>query len=228
MNVQLNMTKTEKQFIPLLGILGCVGAFLILLSDLTYNLLGGNRFGYLLYLPTYLGIFCFPLWWGGIWVIYQGLKPAGLMWSLVPCVLFGYLVSTVNTAGHASYPYWAAFTQLKNTSNLDVVNATKAVELTTLQYTSPLLSIIQPILEIIICIWIMIPVLRGRTIFPRWIVLLIPLTPSIILMTLNTFYPNIMEIFGPYIGSGFMFVLFIVTTRITKNKICFENKHLTN
>ena len=47
MNVQLTMTNTEKRF--------------VLLSDIIYNLLSGNEFEYLLYLPTYLGVFCFPL-----------------------------------------------------------------------------------------------------------------------------------------------------------------------
>jgi hypothetical protein len=215
----LTVTDEVKKMVPVFGIIGGIGAFLILVSDLIYNLFGGNVFGNLLFLPTYLGVFCFPFWWGGIWVIYQGMKPAGFIWSFIPCLLFGYLVSTVNTAGHASYPYVAAFTLLKSSPNLDVVNAVTLVESMTLRYTGPLLSIIQPVLEIVVCIWVMIPILRGRTIFPRWVLFLIPLIPTIMLLLINIVFPGILEAFGPYVGSGCMLVLFAVATGIVVKKM---------
>jgi len=214
MEAHLNITDEMKKFVPISGVIGIVGALLILISDVMYNAFGGDVFGNLLYLPTYIGVFCFPFWWGGIWVIYQGMKPAGFVWSFIPCLLFGYLVSTVNTAGHASYPYVAAFTLLKSSSNLDVVNAAILVESMTLSYTGPFLSVIQPILEVIVCVWVVIPILMGRTVFPRWVLLLVPLTPTLILLAINGVFPGILEMAGPYIGSGCMLLLFAVATGI--------------
>ncbi|MBN1532945.1 MAG: hypothetical protein JXA20_09805 [Spirochaetes bacterium] len=200
--------------IRILGGLGILGALLILASDLMYNLGGGDRFGVNLYFTTYLGVFSFPLWWGGIWVIYRGLRQAGPVWSFLPCVLFAYLVSTVNVSGHASYPYWAAFKSLKLADNAEVVRAAEIAEMTALQYSGVLLRVIQPLLEIIVCVWMTIPIAMGKTVFPRWILVFIPIFPTLSLMALNTVIPGIFDSTGPYVGSGCMIILFSIATVI--------------
>jgi len=142
----------------------------------------------------------------------SGLKPAGIKWSLFPCILFAYLVSTVNISGHALYPYWAAFESLARSDSLTVVRAAAIAEKTASKYSSSLLAVIQPILEILICIWIILPIVRGRTFFPRWIVLLIPLIPTVALLGANTIIPGLFEKVGPYVGSGSMVILFSIAT----------------
>jgi len=67
-----NTTKTR---IKTCGGLGILGALLIVIADLMYNMERADGYELYIYLPTLIGIFCFPFWWGGIWVIYQGLNP---------------------------------------------------------------------------------------------------------------------------------------------------------
>jgi hypothetical protein len=80
------------------GILGALGAFLIVIADVVYNVFDGDRLGRTLYISTYFGIFLFPLWWGGIWVMHEGLRPAGRIWSFYPCLMFAVFVSTINVS----------------------------------------------------------------------------------------------------------------------------------
>jgi len=189
------------------GVLGTLGALLILIADIVYNLLGGDRLGTGLYLSTWFGIFLFPLWWAGIWVLYRGLRPAGLFWSLLPCLLFAYLVSTVNVAGHASYPFWAALRDAGQSPNEAVVLAVRQIEAQVLQYTGRL-ALIQTILEVLLSVWIAIPILRGRTLFPRWFALFIPIFPTLAALLIDVWLPGFLERIGPFIASGCMVCAF--------------------
>jgi hypothetical protein len=194
---------------PLLicGVLGTLGALLILIADIVYNRFGGDRPGMGLYISTWFGIFLFPLWWAGIWVLYRGLRPAGLFWSLSPCLLFAFLVSTVNVSGHASYPFWAAIDDVGQSADQAVLLAVRQIEAQALQYTGGL-PLIQTILEILLSVWIAIPILLGRTLFPRWFALFIPIFPTIAALGIDLLRPGFFEGIGPFIASGCMVFAF--------------------
>lgn len=81
--------------IKVYGVIGIIGVCFTIIADIAYNEFQGNELGGALYI-SFLMLFSFPLWWGGIWVIYQGLKPTGPMWSLIPCLVFAFYMSTVN------------------------------------------------------------------------------------------------------------------------------------
>jgi hypothetical protein len=198
---------------PLLicGVLGTLGALLILTADIVYNRLGGDRPGMGLYISTWFGIFLFPLWWAGIWVLYRGLRPAGLFWSLFPCLLFAFLVSTVNVSGHASYPFWAAIHDAGQSADQAVLLAVRQLEAQVLQYTGGL-PLIQTILEILISVWIAIPILLGRTLFPRWFALFIPIFPTVAALGIGFLRPGFFEAIGPFIASGCMVIAFAGAT----------------
>ena len=199
--------------IPLLvcGALGTLGALLILIADIVYNLFGGDRLGTGLYISTWFGIFLFPLWWAGIWVLYRGLRPAGLLWSLYPCLLFAFMVSTVNVSGHASYPFWAAIGDAAQSPHQAVVLAMDQLEAQIMHYTGKL-ALIQTVLEVVLSVWIAIPILRGRTLFPRWLALLIPIFPSVAALLIDVLRPGFFEMVEPYIASGSMVFAFSAAT----------------
>ena len=198
---------------PLLvcGVLGTLGALLILIADIVYNLFGGDRLGTGLYISTWFGIFLFPLWWAGIWVLYRGLRPAGLFWSLYPCLLFAFLVSTVNVSGHASYPFWAAIGDAAQSPHQAVVLAVGQLEAQVMHYTGKL-SLVQTVLEVLLSVWIAVPILRGRTLFPRWFALLIPIFPTIAALLIDLLRPGFFERIEPYIASGCMVFAFSAAT----------------
>lgn len=195
------------------GVLGTAGALLILMADIVYNLWGGDRLGPGLYLTTYFGIFLFPLWWAGIWVLYQGLRPAGVLWSFCPCILFAFLVSTVNVSGHASYPFWAAIGAAKESPHEAVILAIGRLEAQAMQYTG-MLGSIQTALEGLLSVWIAVPILRGRTLFPRWLALLIPIFPMLIALLLDAWRPGFFLAVAPYVASGSMVLAFGVATAV--------------
>ena len=196
------------------GVLGTVGALLIVVADLVYNLWGGDRLGPGLYVTTYFGVFLFPLWWGGIWVLYRGLRPAGVFWSLCPCLLFAFMVSTVNVAGHASYPFWAAIEAASQSADDAVVLAVRQLEIQALEYAGWAggLGMVQTLLEVVISLWIAVPILRGRTLFPRWLALLIPIFPMLAAMMIDVWSPGFLPAVEPYVGSGSMVLAFGAAT----------------
>lgn len=198
--------------ILLLGVIGSTGAFLTLVVDIIYNLFNGNHLGLNLYI-TFLGLFLFPLWWGGIWVIYQGLKPAGILWSFIPCVIFASYTSTINVFYHSCYPFWASINDSQGTASIEMYNTITNIKTTIKSYTS-LVNVIDSIMQLTICVWISIPVLRGKTYFPRWIALLIPIFPMIVCLLINIFIKGFFNLVEPYIASGFICILFILCTII--------------
>lgn len=198
------------------GIIGSIGAFIILIIDIIYYLFNGNHLGISLYI-TFLGLFIFPLWWGGIWVIYQGLKPAGILWSLIPCIIFAFYTSTINTFYHSCYPFWASINDSQSMANGEVLNVITNIKITIKSYTS-LINFIDNMMQLIICVWMAIPILRGKTYFPRWIAFFIPIFPMIACLIINIFFKDFINIVEPYIASGFICILFILCTSILYKK----------
>jgi hypothetical protein len=193
------------------GTLGTLGALLILIADIVYNRFDGDQLGKGLYISTYFGVFLFPLWWAGIWVLYRGLRPAGLFWSLFPCLLFAFLVSTVNVSGHAAYPFWAAIADAGQSPQEAVVLAARQIESHAIHYTGRL-ALIQTILEVLLSVWIAVPILRGHTLFPRWLALLIPIFPTIVALLIDALRPGFFGVIEPYIASGCMVFAFGAAT----------------
>ena len=208
---ELSNRRRERRRLLICGALGALGALLILIADIVYNLFGGDQLGTGLYITTYFGIFLFPLWWAGIWVLYRGLRPAGQIWSLYPCLLFAFLVSTINVSGHAAYPFWAAIDEAGQSPHELVILAVRQLEAQIAQYTGRL-SLIQTILEILLSVWIAIPILLGSTLFPRWLALLIPIFPTMAALLVNLGWPGFIEMVEPYLASGSMVFAFSAAT----------------
>lgn len=199
------------------GIIGATGAFLIVIADITYNLLNGDQTGPALIVSTYFGVFLFPLWWGGIWVIYQGLKPAGLPWSLYPCLCLAILVSTTTVFGHSVYPFYATIHEAQRLATGPGLAALSNLESRFLSYTDPIYAL-QSVVEAVIAIWLTIPIARGKSLFPRWMALLIPIYPLGLSYLLDFLVPGFFDAIAPFIGSGFMCLIFVVVTRMLYKK----------
>lgn len=208
----------SKNTVLLSGIVGSIGALMILIADIVYNLFDGGSLGAGLYITTYFGVFCFALWWAGIWVIYKGLKPAGFFWSLPPCLLLAFSQSTINVFRHSSYVYNAVINDGLNSDSSAVIDAVNGMKLQISNYTG-FMNVLPNILELIIMIWFAIPILRGKTLFPRWIVLLFPVFPIMLSLVINSFFSGFYDFMEPYMASGFMFVIFIVSTIILYKRI---------
>lgn len=200
------------------GILGATGAFLILVADIIYNLFNGDQPGLGLVISTYFGVFLFPLWWGGIWVIYQGLKPAGTAWSLYPCLLFAFLVSTINVFGHSVYPFYAVLHEVQRLATGPDLAMLGDLESRFLSYTNPIYAL-QSVVEAIVAVWLTIPIVRGKTMFPRWMAALIPIYPLGLSFLINLMIPGFFSAINPFIASGCLCLIFVIATVIlTKSK----------
>lgn len=91
------------------------------------------------------------------------------------------------------------------------------MELQIRHYTSFIESV-SSILELILSIWLLIPILRGKSYFSRWVAVLFPLVPYVLSMIINIFYNGFFDVVAPYIGSGFMCIFFIACTFILYKK----------
>jgi len=80
-----------------------------------------------------------------------------------------------------------------------------------MHYTGKL-ALIQTVLEVVLSVWIAIPILRGRTLFPRWLALLIPIFPSVAALLIDVLRPGFFEMVEPYIASGSMVFAFSAAT----------------
>ena len=168
----------DRRRLLICGVLGTLGALLILIADIVYNLFGGDQLGTGTLHHHLLRDIPRSLSGGqGSGCSIAGLRPAGPLWSLYPCLLFAFLVSTVNVSGHAAYPFWAAIDEARQSPHEAVILAVRQLEAQIAHYTGRL-SLIQTILEVLLSVWIAIPILRGRTLFPRWLALLIPIFPT--------------------------------------------------
>jgi hypothetical protein len=205
------MTPNYGRRILVRGTAGAVGAMAIVVADVLYNVFDGSHLGNNLYWTTYLGVFLFPLWWGGLWVVYQGLRPAGRIWSLYPCLLLAAILCTINVSQHAWFPFWAAIHDMQQSVSGPEAAVLNNLEAAVLPYT----AFIQPVSEIaetIVALWFTIPVLLGKSMFPRWTVILIPIYPLLAAYVVDLKFPGFLEGAGPYIGSGFMCLIFVLTT----------------
>jgi len=213
----LNEKRNENLFVLVPGVLGTTGALLVLAADIVYNIYGGKEVGKGLYLSTYFGVFLFPLWWGGIFVIYQGLKPAGRMWSLYPCLIFAFLVSTINVFLHSSYPYFAVIHEVQGTATSPNFEVLQRAESMMRGYVNPI-YFAQSIIELILAVWLTIPIVTGKSLFPRWMAALIPIYPMAGLFLLGLLIPGLFEAGEPFIASGSMCLVFLAATKVVHNR----------
>jgi hypothetical protein len=213
----LDEKRYENSSVLVPGVLGTIGALLILAADIVYNIYGGKEVGKGLYISTYFGVFLFPLWWEGIFVIYQGLKPAGRMWSLYPCLIFAFLVSTVNVLLHSSYPYFAVMHEVQGTATSSTFEVLQRAESMMRGYVKPI-YFAQSIIELIIAVWITIPILTGKSLFPRWMAVLIPIYPMAGLFLLGLLIPDLFKAGEPFIASGSMCLVFLAATKVVHNR----------
>ena len=200
-----------------LGILGAAGALLIVIADIAYNVFGGDQIGRSLYVSTYFGVFFFPLWWAGIYVLYQGLKPAGRLWSLYPCLCFAVLVSTVNVFLHSSFPYYAAIHEVQRSASDSTLASLQRLESLVQSYTNPIYTL-QSIVEAIMAVWLTIPIVRGKSLFPRWMALLIPVYPLAVLYLIDVIIPGAFRVIAPYVASGSMCLIFVLSAIMVQRR----------
>jgi hypothetical protein len=79
------------------------------------------------------------------------------------------------------------------------------------QYTG-ILAPVQTALEGLLSVWIAVPILRGRTLFPRWLALLIPIFPMLAALLIDAWSPGFFPAVEPYLASGCMVLSFGATT----------------
>lgn len=222
------MTTNQQTTLRVAGIVGVVGTFLIWIADLAAGIQGMfgvdfwagliGRSGLRLGVAAYFGIFFFPFWLGGLWVLYQGLKPAGKWWSLVPVALLAYFLNTINAFLHSSYLYFATVATAQSTAIGDTQTMLLDILETFSGYQAPI-GVIFLAVYAILTIWVAIPIFRGKTHFPCWLGLFNPLIFVLVSILLRLTAPALWEIFNILSHPSFaMMVLFGLATGYLWNK----------
>lgn len=153
----------------------------------------------------------------GLFLIYLATRPAGPFWSLAPIGLFVVLLMTYPQFIHSSWWFIgdaSACTEPQCAAVLARFEQRVRTEFSYFRIGTVLASI-----------WLVIPILRGRTLLPRWIgVLPFVFIPAVIVLILGLVFsavpPSLVHLFGGpfllgilYVASGFCYLRAVSSNR---------------
>ncbi len=165
----------------LLGLIGLVGSALLLVADLllVYTPLPAARFNIFtaavgkskarLVYGSLLGVFAIPLVLAGFGHIYLALRPGGL-WLAAPPVILGIVAYVIGAAFHAAIPFYVVAIQ--------DAHAREPSASPSLALMARIFVALQRSLFLFVaasCIYLLVSVLSGKTLYPRWMASVSPL-----------------------------------------------------
>jgi len=210
------------------GLLAVAGGLVNAVSD--FLLQGGliardavNTYEYLEYAPydlvalgSVLGNVALPLWLLGFFPLYIALAPAGKWLSIAPIACLAYLFALF-PGYHGSYALYAAGFQAGAASTPDTALVLSTLVQRLDSYHDSLISVIS-VFSVIGSLLFLVAVLSGKTLFPRWVVILTPLVSPL----LQTYVEMIPAPLGGFIrpawGTLWFTALFLAATVFSWNQ----------
>ena len=198
------MTEQEWKWVRLAGIIGIIFSLLSVVADITllYNPEGGYFVGDYAFLKGfspermawghYLGIFFIPAQLVGLYPVYKGLAPMGRKYGIILGAT-GIYIAYPGVAYHGSVAFIA-----------DGINQVGPEHVEGLKLFSEPLAAFFVFGFIVLSILFLIPVMRGKSAFPKWMALLNPLSIYLLVFLL---YLAIPSIGNPLLVAGFNFAL---------------------
>ena len=164
-----------------LGLLAICAAALLSLADmaLLYSPEGGYGFAsyqpladvprWRLLLGHYLGVLLLPVYIPGYWLVFRGLRDAGV-WRSWPVLLLGSYTAAIGGAFHGLIALLALIVQHGDTD----LAASQGLLEQAGAFADPLHGLVNG-LFVLSSIWFAVAVISGRTRFPRWLAAANPL-----------------------------------------------------
>jgi hypothetical protein len=178
-----------------LAVIGILGSTLLLIADLAlvYTPLPAKEFNVFsasvgksprrLIWGGLLGVFAIPFVIAGFGCIYVNLQPAG-PWLSVPPVILGAFAYVIGAGFHAAIPFFVAAIQANPSPE-----ARTSPPLSTMW---PVFRALQTALFVTVAassVWLLVSVLSGSTLYPRWTAALSPAVTGLFLRVLTRLSP---------------------------------------
>ncbi len=216
------------------GVLAVAGGLVNAVSD--YYLQGGviarsavNTYEHLAFVPydlialgSIMGNVALPFWLLGFLPLYVALAPAGRWLSIPPVFFLGWLFSLF-PGYHGSYALYAAGFHAQRDAPAALSETVTTLAERMHAYHDSLIMVIG-VLSVVGSVWLLVAIMSGRTLFPRWMVvltpLIVPLTQPLIEMLPAPFGGFI----RPAWGTTLFTLLFLAATLITWNVNLYSNQ----
>lgn len=173
------------------------------------NQLGTRRLAW----GALIGVLATPLVLTGVWLMYQGLRPAGVWFALPPVLLFGYAM-IIGAYVHGSFYHLG-----------ETVHALAAVEASDKPHLLQALARQQKAIMVVYAVllacffaasgWLAVSIGFGATLFPRWMALVNPVTLTMLWFGIKRILPK--HVHNVTQGAGFNIasIAFFILTTIT-------------
>jgi hypothetical protein len=164
----------------LLGLIGLVGSALLLAADvvLVYSPIPAARFDVFaaavgksqarLVYGSLLGVFAIPLVLASFGHIFLALRPGGT-WLAIPPVILGIFAYVIGAAFHAAIPFYMAAIQQVKASDASASPLLVAMARVFVPLQKALAFFV-----VSSSVWLLVALLSGKTLYPKWIAALSP------------------------------------------------------
>jgi hypothetical protein len=204
------------------AVIGILGSTLLLIADvaLVYTPLPAKEFNVFnaavgksprrLIWGGLLGVFAIPFVVAGFGFIYAKLQPAG-PWLAVPPVILGAFAYVIGAGFHAAIPFFVAAIQANPSPE-----ARASPPLSTMW---PVFRALQTALFLAVAAssaWLLISVLSGATLYPRWTAALSPAVTGLFLRVLTRLSPpRVVGVLFPAANNLTMLIFLAVSLAVT-------------
>ncbi len=172
-----------------LGLLAICAAALLALADIALLYSPDGGYGFASYQPLadvprwrlllghYLGVLLLPAYIPGYWLVFHGLRDAGV-WRSWPVFLLGSYTAAIGGAVHGLIALLALIVQYGGTDPA----ASQRLLGQARSFADPLHGLVNG-LFVLASLWFAVAVLSGRTRFPRWLAAANPLVLALVFVT---------------------------------------------
>jgi hypothetical protein len=205
-----------------LAIVGILGSTLLLVTDivLVYTPLAAKEFNVFnaaagksrrrLIWGSLLGVFAIPLVIVGFGFIYVKLQPAG-PWLALPPALIGAFAYIIGAGFHAAIPFFVAAIQATPGPE-----ARTSAPLSTMWAVFRVLQSTLFVAVVASSVWLLISVLSGSTLYPRWTAALSPAVTGLLLRLLARLSPpRVVGVLFPATNNLTMLIFLGVSLAVT-------------
>lgn len=223
--------------VRLLGLIGIIGVLLTIASDLV--MLGRPDTGYSflklgtssmtgieswrITAGTFVGVFMLPFQLAGLISLYHGLRPSGRVLPVVVFLMDAHAL-IMGVAFHASYAFiadgWKLF-DAAGKGNMDVFGL-----MTDFDFYWKLMIAIMFTELIASSVLFVLLVLKGRTLYPKWMAILNPFCVTALMFLVIAVIPSPVGGFvGPAVLNLSTLIFFVLSTLLIYKKLKLQDKN---
>jgi hypothetical protein len=160
-----------------------------------------------------LGVFAAPLMLAGIWLVYQGLRPARMWLALPPVLLFAY-ATVIGPFIHGSFIFLGESVQALDAVGTDGRTPLMGI-LSRLHRVMQIGYGVLFLCVIVASIWFSVAVASGRTLFPLWMAGVNPVLATLAWLVIKRFLPRRVVDYTEGAGFNIAFLIFFGLTTAT-------------